>query len=65
MLEEQLGISLPEGEYETLAGFLLKHFGHIPHKDEVLEFRKYRFVVTRASRRKIQWVRIIFPTTEK
>lgn len=60
-LNEELGLNLPEGDYETLGGFLLYHFGHIPRRDESLEFQGIKFVVTRATRRKIQWVRMILP----
>jgi CBS domain containing-hemolysin-like protein len=33
-LKEEIGIDLPEGEYETLAGFILNQLGHIPKREE-------------------------------
>ncbi len=60
-LEEVLGISLPRGDYETLAGFILNYLGHIPRRDEKFEYNGIKFVVTRATPRKIEWVRITLP----
>lgn len=33
-VEERFGVALPEGEYETLAGFMLDQLGHIPEPGE-------------------------------
>jgi putative hemolysin len=40
-----LGVSLPKGEYETVAGFLLARLGHIPQEGETLHYPGLRFVV--------------------
>ncbi len=37
--------SLPEGDYRTLAGFLVSRFGHIPGVSECCEWGGYRFEV--------------------
>ncbi|GAB4365661.1 MAG: hemolysin family protein [Calditrichia bacterium] len=60
-LKEQIGLDLPEGDYETLAGFILSRLGHIPKKDEVIQINGAKIVVTRATRRKVEWVRIVLP----
>jgi len=57
-LNETLGLNLPEGDYETLAGFILSHLGHIPRREEIFEYNNIRFTVTKTTRRKIEWVRI-------
>ncbi|GAB4327665.1 MAG: hemolysin family protein [Calditrichia bacterium] len=57
-LEEELGLKLPKKDYETLSGYLLSEFGHIPRREEVLEGNGFRIVVTKATRRKVDWVRI-------
>lgn len=57
-LNELFDNRFPEGEYETLAGFLLAHLGHIPRRDETLEFGDLKMTVTSATRLKIQWVKI-------
>jgi CBS domain containing-hemolysin-like protein len=60
-LNETLNIILPEGEYETLAGFLLNQLGHVPRRDETYDYSGIQMVVTKATRRKIQWVKIVLP----
>jgi len=64
-LRESLGIEIPEGDYETLAGFILNQLGHIPRRDESFEYNGIKFIITRATKRKIEWVRIILPPPEK
>ena len=54
---EVLGIELPEGDYETLSGFLYDLMGSIPEVGETLEFGPYRFVVEEADERRILKVR--------
>lgn len=61
VLKEEIGVEIPEGEYDTLAGFILNHLGHIPKREESFEYNGIKFVITRATRRKVDWVRIILP----
>ena len=60
-LKNEIGVDVPEGDYDTLAGFILNHLGHIPKKEESFTFNETKFIVTRATRRKVDWVRIILP----
>lgn len=55
---ELFPITLPEGDYETLGGFLLEQFGHIPHPGEVLHFRNMTFTVLSSDERSIGRVEI-------
>ena len=48
-LKESLAVSLPEGDYETLGGFLLKQMGRIPKKGEHYTFQEIRFTVCQAT----------------
>jgi len=57
-LREELGIQLPEGEYETLGGFLLHLFQKIPDTGEEVQYLGMRFVVAASDRRSIVKVRI-------
>ncbi len=43
---EQLALELPEGEYETVAGFVLSVLGHIPKEGEQLKYNNLKLVVT-------------------
>ncbi|MBI4236626.1 MAG: hypothetical protein HY688_04655, partial [Chloroflexi bacterium] len=46
-LAEQLAILLPpgEGNYETVAGFILARLGHIPQEGEEVRHGPYRLTV--------------------
>ncbi len=56
---EKLGEGLPEGDYETLAGFLVNTLGHIPRRDEVITWRHLQFTVTNSTRRRVEAVRMV------
>ena len=58
-VSEALGIELPEGEYETLSGYLYETFGYIPKVGEEHRYDGYRFVVEAADERKIERVRAV------
>jgi CBS domain containing-hemolysin-like protein len=57
-LREATGYSLPEGDYETLAGFLLEEFGRIPVKGDTVTRESATFEVVRASRQRIELVQV-------
>jgi len=43
---EELGLGLPDGEYDTVAGFLFNLVGHIPKEGEQVRFGNLKLVVT-------------------
>ena len=58
LIEEELGLEVPEGAGDTLAGFLL-HLGvGIPHAGDVIEHGGYRFCVVEVRGNRIRRVRI-------
>lgn len=42
---ETLGLAIPEGDYETIAGFVLSQVGHIPREGEAVTGEGFRMVV--------------------
>ncbi|WP_291992474.1 hemolysin family protein [Candidatus Accumulibacter sp. ACC003] len=58
MLSEKLGLKLPEGDYDTLSGFLLEHAREIPKTGAVIEVVGIKFTVQRATPQVIQEVQI-------
>jgi CBS domain containing-hemolysin-like protein len=60
-LVEQTGFELPEGPYETLAGFLLARLGHIPVAGESFEEYGWEFTVMEVDRHRIEQVRVVAP----
>lgn len=60
-LQEELGLQLPEGEYETLGGFLLHLLQKIPEAGEEVRYEGVSFLVTEADKRSILKVKIRLP----
>ncbi len=58
-LNGQLGLDLPLGEYQTLAGFLLERLGHVPETGEYMNYNSLRFTVQRMEGVKIEEVEVL------
>jgi putative hemolysin len=43
---EELGLNLPSGDYETVAGFILSQLGRIPKQGEQFKYQNLKFVIT-------------------
>ncbi len=57
-LSDRFGIVLPEGDYETLAGYLLDRIGSIPTQHEHFAFDGYQFDILKAEVNRIELVRL-------
>jgi len=65
-LNDHLKLQLPKNDYETVAGFLLKHMERIPRIGESFQFANLKFIITEADKRSIKKVSItIFDESEK
>ncbi len=51
---EKLELGLPEGEYETVAGFVLSHLGHIPDQGEQFVYNGFRIAVSDMQAQKVE-----------
>jgi CBS domain containing-hemolysin-like protein len=60
-LAEHTGFRLPEGPYETLAGFLMARLGRIPVRGESVEEDGWEFTVVEVDRHRIEQVRVVRP----
>lgn len=58
-VNEELGLSLPEGDYETLAGFIMSLAGRIPHKGEKVRYEGITFEILESTDRTIQRIKVI------
>ena len=58
-LEEQLAISLPQGEYQTVAGFILDRLGHIPQEGDHLHYENLTLTVREMRGVKVERVAIL------
>jgi len=56
--EERTGLELPEGPYETVAGFIINEMGRLPDVGESVVALDHRFTVTDLDGRRIARVRL-------
>lgn len=54
----QLDLDIPEGDYETLAGFLLTRFGHIPAEEEYVHHNGFQLQIVEMKGLRIEQVRV-------
>ncbi|MFQ5997163.1 MAG: hemolysin family protein [Dehalococcoidales bacterium] len=53
-VNEEMELELPEGDYETVAGFVLHLLGHIPKPNEQLRYKGLKLVITEMRGLKIE-----------
>ena len=53
---EEMELELPEGDYETVAGFILSLLGHIPRINEQLRYKGMKIVITEMRGLKVEKV---------
>ncbi len=44
--------------YETIAGFILEHLGHLPEEGKVLSWRGYAFQIFEVEQRRIKKIKV-------
>ncbi|MFC1943924.1 hemolysin family protein [Chloroflexota bacterium] len=55
---EELGLNLPEGQYETISGFALELLGHIPEEGEQVKYADLRLTISEVKGVKIEKILI-------
>jgi CBS domain containing-hemolysin-like protein len=60
-LNQLLATKFPEGNYETLGGFLMHRLGKIPQRRERLDYKGITFIIENADQKSIKEVLVIFP----
>jgi putative hemolysin len=55
---DRTGLELPEGPYETVAGYIINELGRLPVKDDTLEALGHRFTVAELDGRRVARVRL-------
>ncbi|MBI3920275.1 MAG: HlyC/CorC family transporter [Armatimonadetes bacterium] len=58
-LQDDLGLRLPEGEFDTLAGFIYDRAGKIPAPGEIVETEEAQFIVQQIRRNRITRIKVI------
>lgn len=57
-LNEEFNLNIPEGEYETLAGFILSELGIIPAKKKKYDIGNYSIEIIHSSKQRIELVKL-------
>jgi len=57
--EDHFGVELPEGEFDSIGGFILDQLGHLPTAGEQMSWRNLDFTVEVVSENRIQRVRAV------
>lgn len=63
-INDKYGLNIPLGDYETIAGFIIKNLGYIPKSNETITIGKFRFVIIRANKVKIDIVKLTIKKDE-
>ena len=56
VINDDLNLNLPTGDYETLAGLVIHHLERIPNSGEQVVVNGYRLTIKEANKRKIQTI---------
>jgi putative hemolysin len=57
-LKDKLNIELPEGDYQTVGGFVINLVENIPSQGDTVEFGGYEFIIDRTESYKLSLIRI-------
>jgi putative hemolysin len=64
-VNERVGLAIPAGEYETLAGFLLELLGSVPEVGQDLGYEHLTFTITEMQGVRIAAVRVVATLVEE
>ena len=64
-LNEQLGVAIPEEDFETVGGFISSLSGKVPETGERLSYENLGFYVTAADARRVKQVRLTVAPEDK
>jgi len=57
-INEEYGLNIPTGDYETIAGYIITKLGRIPLQGETVSFEGFTFLIIRANQIKIDIVKL-------
>jgi CBS domain containing-hemolysin-like protein len=60
-LNEQLGLEIPDEDFDTLGGFVFELFGKIPVRYEKIDYKSIEFVIQEMEGHKIKSIKIVLP----
>jgi CBS domain containing-hemolysin-like protein len=57
-INEKYELNIEEGDYETIAGYIISKLGRIPAQGETVEIDNFTILITRAASQKIELVKL-------
>ena len=57
-ISETINLTIPDGDYETIAGFVLYNLGNIPSVGDSFMHENYRFEITEMKNVRIEQIKI-------
>ena len=59
-LKKIIGVDIPEGDYDTLSGYLIEKLGRIPDEEEkpIIEDEKLTYKIEELEDKRIKWVKV-------
>ena len=63
-LRQLIKVKLPEGNYETVGGFLMQQMGRIPRRKEHYQYGGITFIIENADQKSIKEVMVIAPAQQ-
>jgi len=64
-VEESTGLKIPEGPYETVAGYVLFRLGHLPEPSEIIETEGWKIEVLAVEGLRVANLRVVAPADLK
>ena len=61
-VRDAVGLELPEGPYETLAGFVVARHGRLPGPTATVDYEGWRIEVLAVDQRRVERVRVVAPS---
>lgn len=58
-INEEYNLQIPDGDYDTLSGFIIAHHETIPETNEIIEIDQYSFKILDVSETKIETVKLV------
>lgn len=58
-LNSDFDLQIPEGDYETIGGFILAHHENIPELEQVIEIENFIFTILEGTEKKIETVKLV------
>lgn len=59
LIQENIGVQIPEGKYETIGGYIMNRLGKIPSEGEEFIIDNFKFTIIKATPNRIELVKMI------